>query len=165
MQSPFDSAQPRRADRTDDSISAYCSRCFGWCQPVLERRTTFFVCSMPQGCFCGMARAKIRCARVQPVDRLRGGGEGSQAGGTHQHRLLRRIPHAPQNLLPPVVKAEHVQVWRGEGGIPLCDAQKSMQRKPTDARMRIALGFHATEQAAERAGGAYAFIYYIPALR
>ncbi len=95
---------------------------------------------------------KIRCARVQPVDGLRGGGEGSQAGGTHQHRLLRRIPHAPQNLLPPVVKAEHVQVWRGEGGIPLCDAQKSMQRKPTDARMRIALGFHATEQAAERAG-------------
>lgn len=109
---------------------------------------------------------KIRCARVQPVDRLRGGGEGSQAGGTHQHRLLRRIPHAPQNLLPPVVKAEHVQVWRGEGGIPLCDAQKSMQRKPTDARMRIALGFHATEQGCRESRRSVCLhIAYIPALR
>ena len=166
MQSPFDSAQPRRADRTDDSISAYCSRCFGWCQPVLERRTTFFVCSMPQGCFCGMARAKdpLRTRSTGRSFARRGRGF---AGRRHASAPASSpYPHAPQNLLPPVVKAEHVQVWRGEGGIPLCDAQKSMQRKPTDARMRIALGFHATEQAAERAGGAYASysLYSSPSL-
>ena len=101
---------------------------------------------------------KICRIRVQLVNILCAGGEGSQAGSTHQHRQLRRIPHAPQNLLPSVVKSEHMQVGRGEDGIFPCDAQKSMQRKPSNARMRIALGFRGAEQITERAGGAYGLI-------
>ena len=93
--------------------------------PCWERRTTFFVCSMPQGCFLRHGKGeKIRCARVQPVDRLRGGGRGFAgrrariSTGFFAVSRMRRRTSCPLSLKPSTCR------YGGERAVSPCVTPK-----------------------------------------